>query len=93
MEYLIFLDCGPSELKCNNGNCVSKSKFCDHVNDCGDLTDEPDECSCFSYLKVAEPKKVCDGIRNCWDKSDENSRVCKCQPNMFRCGRYKILLF
>lgn len=45
--------CQQHEFKCRlSGICISKSKFCDKVKDCGtdDMTDEPDVCSCFSYL-------------------------------------------
>lgn len=44
--------CGNNELTCGNGKCVDKSQFCDQMNDCGDLTDEPPVCSCYEYLKL-----------------------------------------
>ena len=38
--------CTDSEsFQCANCNCIPKSWFCDHDNDCGDLTDEPNNCS------------------------------------------------
>jgi len=44
--------CAPGEMKCRTSfKCVPKSKFCDHVPDCEDMTDEPTICSCFTYLQ------------------------------------------
>lgn len=42
--------CTANEIKCNRGNCVSKDRKCDFVDDCGDKTDETlPECN--SYQK------------------------------------------
>lgn len=81
------LDCSAAQLKCRNGKCIPKSKFCDHYDDCGDLTDEPNECSCYTYLSVTDSSRICDGVRNCWDKSDENPALCHCLDNSFKCGK------
>ncbi|XP_073841369.1 serine protease nudel [Musca autumnalis] len=82
--------CDPSEMKCRTSNkCVPKTKFCDHVADCEDLTDEPTICSCFTYLRATDPSKICDGIRNCWDKSDESPVLCNCTADRFPCGSLK----
>ncbi|XP_004525699.1 serine protease nudel isoform X2 [Ceratitis capitata] len=79
--------CQPSELKCRSTyKCIPKTKFCDHVADCEDMTDEPTLCSCYTYLQATDPKKICDGIRNCWDKSDESPALCNCTENHFHCG-------
>uniref|UniRef100_A0A182QV98 Uncharacterized protein n=1 Tax=Anopheles farauti TaxID=69004 RepID=A0A182QV98_9DIPT len=82
--------CLPHQLRCANGRCIDKSSFCDRKNDCGDSTDEPHDCSCYTYLRITDPGKICDGVRNCWDKSDENPRVCRCHANSFRCGESDI---
>ncbi|XP_064478249.1 uncharacterized protein LOC135391753 [Ornithodoros turicata] len=37
--------CKLSELSCDNGHCVSLSKFCDGTDDCGDNSDEPIGCT------------------------------------------------
>ncbi|XP_055910873.1 serine protease nudel [Eupeodes corollae] len=80
-------ECKASELKCrSNGKCIPKTKFCDNISDCEDLTDEPSICSCFTYLQATDPSKICDGIRNCWDKSDESSVLCNCTSDRFPCG-------
>ncbi|XP_011186210.3 serine protease nudel [Zeugodacus cucurbitae] len=79
--------CQPSELKCRSTyKCIPKTKFCDHIADCDDMTDEPTLCSCYTYLQATDPKKICDGIRNCWDKSDESPAICNCTSNHFPCG-------
>ncbi|KAM8710459.1 hypothetical protein ACLKA7_017128 [Drosophila subpalustris] len=79
--------CGPGEMKCRSSSkCVHKSKFCDHVPDCEDMTDEPTICSCFTYLQATDPSKICDGKRNCWDKSDESSVLCNCTAEHFQCS-------
>ncbi|KAL9904995.1 serine protease nudel isoform 3-T6 [Glossina fuscipes fuscipes] len=79
--------CSPSEMKCqSSGRCVPKTKFCNHMPDCEDLTDEPTICSCFTYLRATDPAKICDGIRNCWDKSDESAALCNCTADSFQCS-------
>ena len=42
--------CSPNEIKCSRGNCVSKDRICDFVDDCGDKTDET-LTICNSYQK------------------------------------------
>ena len=32
--------CSPSEFKCNNGLCISRTQICDTTNNCGDASDE-----------------------------------------------------
>lgn len=45
-------NCQQNEIKCKStGECIAKTKFCDRVRDCDDSTDEPEVCSCFSYLE------------------------------------------
>ncbi|XP_017468639.1 PREDICTED: serine protease nudel [Rhagoletis zephyria] len=79
--------CQPSEMKCRTTyKCIPKTKFCDHIADCDDMTDEPTLCSCYTYLQATNPKKICDGIRNCWDKSDESPALCNCTADHFQCG-------
>ncbi|XP_046808532.1 serine protease nudel [Lucilia cuprina] len=80
--------CDPSEMKCRTSDkCLPKTKFCDHIADCEDLTDEPTICSCFTYLRATDPSKICDGVRNCWDKSDESPVLCNCTADRFQCGQ------
>ena len=42
--------CSSNEIKCSRGNCVSKDRICDFVDDCGDKTDET-LAICNSYQK------------------------------------------
>ena len=46
--YFFLLDapnsCGANEFQCDNGLCILSSFQCDHYNDCGDLSDEPNSC-------------------------------------------------
>lgn len=85
--YFIFPACSKWEIKCANGKCVSKKAFCNAINDCGDGSDEPANCSCKEYLKLTEPSKVCDGVVHCGDNTDE--RFCTCDGSNFKCGRLK----
>lgn len=68
---------------------MNKTKFCDHIADCEDKSDEPSECTCFSYIRATDSSKLCDGTRHCWDKTDEDPQYCgiKCpEENSFKCG-------
>lgn len=83
------------KFKCNNGKCIEKTKFCDHSNDCEDRSDEPSECTCFSFLKATAPEKICDGIRHCWDKSDEDPHYCGTsipKQMSFKCGKSAFVI-
>lgn len=52
-SFFFLLACSPSEMKCRSTDrCLPKTKFCDHIADCEDLTDEPTICSCFTYLRL-----------------------------------------
>lgn len=51
LQFFHLEKCRVSDIKCANGKCVPKIKFCNHINDCGDFTDEPNECSCYTYLR------------------------------------------
>ncbi|XP_014616401.1 PREDICTED: serine protease nudel [Polistes canadensis] len=77
--------CTVSELRCENGDCVHKKKFCDGKIDCIDGSDEMTNCSCASFLKLTSPERLCDGRRNCLDKTDESPMICPCNDNSFRC--------
>ena len=39
------LSCRQSEFQCSNGRCVALNKVCNVVDDCGDRSDEPRQCS------------------------------------------------
>uniref|UniRef100_A0A0C9QGD9 Acrosin n=1 Tax=Fopius arisanus TaxID=64838 RepID=A0A0C9QGD9_9HYME len=81
--------CGNTELRCRNGQCVGKDKFCDGIADCRDGSDEPEKCNCGEYLKLTMPNLVCDNIRHCWDKTDETDKECLCKDSSFQCWNTK----
>ena len=35
---------GQEHFSCKNGRCIDKHRYCDHIDDCGDKSDEPTEC-------------------------------------------------
>ena len=39
--------CRQNEFMCANGICILDRWVCDHDNDCGDMSDEPSNCSMF----------------------------------------------
>ena len=74
-------------MRCGNGTCVPKEKFCDGIADCQDGTDEPATCTCGEYLKVTDPDRVCDSKRDCFDKTDEDPKFCRCKDESFKCNK------
>ncbi|EGI57358.1 Serine protease nudel [Acromyrmex echinatior] len=78
--------CAKSEIQCRNGECISKSAFCDGKVDCSNGVDEPVICSCAEYLKLTMPERLCDGVRHCLDKTDESPEECQCTITSFKCN-------
>lgn len=69
--------CGPSEFKCDSGECIEKTKECDRIGDCSDSSDEKESCCakdqfmCLSSLRCIPQSKVDNGVNDCPDDSDE----------------------
>ena len=77
--------CTSSEFSCQNNRCISQRQFCDKIDDCGDNSDEPQDCQRDSdqdcqdgFMCAAKciPKHwECDGDLDCGkdDSFDEAS--------------------
>ncbi|XP_064071521.1 serine protease nudel isoform X2 [Vanessa tameamea] len=81
-------ECPVGQLKCHNGQCISKELFKDGHDDCGDGTDEPGQTTCSDYLSRVMPSRLCDGILHCHDRSDEDPMYCKCfAKEAYKCSQ------
>ncbi|KAH0554135.1 uncharacterized protein LOC123264198 isoform X2 [Cotesia glomerata] len=78
--------CSIRQLRCENGDCISKDLFCDGYADCGDGSDEPLGCSCRDYLRLTSPHRLCNKVRDCFDKSDEVQEYCGCSNDHYECS-------
>ena len=75
--------CEEDEFECADGKtCVPLGWHCDYVDDCGDNSDETENCTCDTSHGFAFACKsggciigtwVCDGTEDCFDGSDEGS--------------------
>uniref|UniRef100_A0A8W8LAI7 EGF-like domain-containing protein n=1 Tax=Magallana gigas TaxID=29159 RepID=A0A8W8LAI7_MAGGI len=93
------LPCNSNQFQCKNCRCILESDKCNHINDCGDNSDEMDKCTykpclgdqmtCDNY-KCVNQTSVCDGKDDCGDASDEKG--CdreKCSPQEWQCPESK----
>ncbi|XP_031452814.1 complement factor I [Phasianus colchicus] len=79
-------ECSASEFHCANDKCISVTKTCDGINDCGDLSDELccKECRnnsfhCRSNICIPN-KNVCNKEIDCLTGEDEAQALCSGKP-------------
>jgi hypothetical protein len=88
-------ECLLDDMMCDNLMCLTKNKFCDGVNDCGDNSDEPANCQndCSIALSAYAPEKICDANLDCIGEHDLGNdesveRCCTAENtlNNYRCA-------
>ena len=93
--------CKQNEFQCLNFQCILQSFYCDGDDDCGDKSDEPENCvytKCTTDQFECKNKKcipktwLCNGINDCHDGEDESDGLCvhnmttsKCTDGRFEC--------
>ncbi|ETE71786.1 Low-density lipoprotein receptor-related protein 1, partial [Ophiophagus hannah] len=88
-------NCTASQFVCKNDKCIPFWWKCDTEDDCGDRSDEPEDCPEFKCRPgqfqcstgiCTNPAFICDGDNDCQDNSDEaNCEVHVCLPSQFKC--------
>lgn len=70
------LSCRQSEFQCGNGRCIALNKACNAVNDCGDGSDEPRQCSPCNKTYYGDVGKTYD-LELHRPKEDKVPYICK----------------
>ncbi|XP_039602497.1 low-density lipoprotein receptor-related protein 1-like isoform X2 [Polypterus senegalus] len=88
-------NCTASQFVCKNDKCIPFWWKCDTEDDCGDRSDEPEDCPEFKCRPgqfqcgtgiCTNPAYICDGDNDCQDNSDEaNCNIHVCLPSQFKC--------
>ncbi|XP_062895316.1 low-density lipoprotein receptor-related protein 1-like [Mobula hypostoma] len=89
-------NCTASQFVCKNDKCIPFWWKCDTEDDCGDRSDEPEDCPEFKCRPgqfqcgtghCTNPAFICDGDNDCQDSSDEaNCEIHVCLPSQFKCS-------
>ncbi|KAB0803781.1 hypothetical protein PPYR_00751 [Photinus pyralis] len=97
--------CPPNQYKCNNDKCIPTVWVCDNDNDCGDESDELQDCgkrSCpLDHFRCSSGRCIpmswqCDGDPDCSDGEDEPPTCSQpeyhaCEPTYFKCANNKCI--
>lgn len=95
-------NCTTAHFQCaTTYKCIPFWWKCDTQDDCGDRSDEPDDCPPFKCLpgqyqcdnkECIHPSDLCNGKQDCKDGSDETDcNIYTCLSTQFRCAGNKTI--